>query len=296
MSTIIQKVKLFLEHHHQLLGEGHKQKDIAKQLKIYPSAYSAMVNIVFPKITEIRGSNIDQQVSDVFKLVNNVSERKVRQHIDAYIVLLEDFKSKQTSSASKHLITQRLEYLIQSSPIDILKALEGIYDCFYLSSFGYKVKREPFMIKLNQSKQYLEVRKGNELGAASYSGFLYKTNDHLLTVQLFEDGTLHQDHFLMHLCLPPSYGNSFDFLKGISVSMANSFFPISRKVILKRIGSNINDEDYAAIPTNFFEKEKMNDNIIIEYLYKTGALEYNPIARPDYNETDLKKELDVVTN
>lgn len=294
MTTISDKAKLFLELHHKLTREGFKQKDIAKKLKIYPSAYSAMVNIIFPKIAQLSSKSgsvsIEKRVSASFKLVNNVSERKVRQYIDDYLEILQNFQQQENETPQYFSATQRLQHLIQNSPVDILKELQGIYDCFYVSSFGYKVKREPFMIKLNASKQFLEVKKGNALSPATYSGFLYKTNEHLLTIQLFEDGTIHKDHFLIHLCLPPSYTDSFDFLKGISISMANSFFPISRKIILKRISQTVNYEDYEALETIFFEKEQSADHKIVKYLYENELIEYVPIPRPNYDESDLQKE------
>ena len=176
-------------------------------------------------------------------------------------------------------------------PQDIMKMLEGIYACYYLSTFGYRIKKEPFLIMRKAFDDNYLIRKGNKVGPSRYEGLGYVPNDHILSIQLQECDTLIRDNFVAHFQLPPFYSSAMDMLKGFSISMSNSFLPISRKVILQRVSKDIDEEFYDAIETKFYEEGEADNNPIINYLRSNPCyMEYVPIPHPTYKQEDLASE------
>ena len=290
-----QQVNEFLKLAADLHKAGLKKKEIARYLDIHASAYSTLVNNIFAEIAKYAPNSpaLNNKIAALFNNVNNVSERKVRQKIQSFIDRLEQLKSEvkdEQFNRSKSYI----EGLVEDSPVEILEKLVGIYECYYVSSFGYRVKCEPFMITKKKNEPRFMAYKGNKLSPGSFAGFLYVSNNHILTVQMLEEGTISKDHFIIHFILPPTYQQSLSFLKGISVSISNAYFPIGRKVVLKKINASPSFEAYEKMETNFFEDEIPVDDRIINYLRTSNSLiEYIPIPHPSFDERDLQKELAV---
>ena len=274
---------------------GMKKKDIAKYLGIYPSAYSSLTNVVIIKALDNKTDiNEKQRIKTAFAEVNNVSEKRIRQELPNYIRKLEMLHEETLSTLSARESTY-VEELLHATPSKIAEKLIGIYDCFYISSFGYRIKKEPFMIRPSKTNHSYHVLKGNDQSPACFKGFLYMSNTHVFTVQLQEIGTINPDNFIVHFVLPPSYSESLHFLKGLSVSMSNSYFPISRKILLKKVSTDINMEKYHQRPTRWYERDEIKQlSDIGLYLSQTNALiEYIPIPQPAFDERDLKKELEI---
>lgn len=292
----IQQVGQFMEIANVLHEKGVKKKEIANFLGVFPSVYSTMVNGVFPLIMGIAGErpNHDQEISEHFGKFNNISEKRVRREIDTYLERIKRLQLDQPSAGFKFQNTY-IEHLIQQSPYEILKKLVGLYDCYYISSFGYKVKKEPFLIREEKGERTFTVAKGNNKGPTYLQGFLYLSNNHILTIQMNEIDTINPDNFMAHFLLPPSYSSSLNMLKGISVSVSNAYFPVGRKIILKKIQPKISVEDFLQLETVFFEKQELKGAPdIIQYLYHSNSLiEYIPIPHPSFDEQDLKKEMDI---
>ena len=150
------------------------------------------------------------------------------------------------------------------------------------SRINYSVKHQGYI-----------VQKGNQNSHATYQGMGYVANQHIFTIHLKEIGTLIPDNFIAHFHLPPPYEKSFQILKGISISMSNSYLPISRKMILHRIPKE-EANHYEQETTHFFEDGEeilTKDQPIIQYLRQsTNHLEYIPIPHPNYDIDDLRKE------
>lgn len=297
-SRFVQQIERFMKLANQLQEKGLKKKDIARQLEIFPSVYSALTNNMFPSIltleSDTQGSN--QQIERIFSLVNNVSEKRIRRDIEDYIFHLERLLEQEVEGKSQERCPNYVEEHIASTPKSLIDKLTGTYECFYISSFGYRVKKEPFLIRTTQKGQVFQARKGNVKSPAFYDGFLYITSNQLLTAQLLEVGTINRDNFIIHFILPPSYEKSLHFFKGIGVSMSNSYMPISRKIILKKVNDNTKMEIYNQIETTFYEKGDCGNEhtAIINYLRADNALmEYLPVPYPSFDEQDLERELSV---
>lgn len=277
----------------QFLKEaGIKNKEIASTLDMYPSAFSALINKVLNELVQASqlGQMTEQEIKLVFDQVNNVSELKVRRRIQDYIQKLEAFKL-QLFEITEPKPLNYIDNLIHTSPGEILRLLEGVYHCYYISSFGYRVKREPFLINYDVRQRTYRVRKGNKKNPAWYEGFGYMSNSHLFTVQIAEKNTLSIDNFMAHFHLPPLYAETTEMLKGISISMSNSNLPIARKMLLHRVGNFKSLDNYNQLETLFFKKNDGEDNEIIRYLRsQTSFIEYLPIPYPDYAPQDLVKE------
>ena len=186
-----------------------------------------------------------------------------------------------------------IEDLITDSPPEIMKDLEGIYYCYYLSSFGYRIKKEPLLISYDAINHSYMVRKGNDQSFARYYGLGYVSNHHTFSIQIKEVDTLISDHFIAHFHLPPFYANNLNMLKGISISMSNSYLPISRKVILHRCSNTVQLERYNDMETFFYE-EGASEDMIVNYLQASKSfMEYIPIPHPEYDIEDLNKEKQV---
>ena len=292
------QITQFMDLIHQLDIKGIKKKEVAQQLDLYPSVYSALINVVFKKILALdpEQAGIDDAISQAFQEVNNISEKRIRREIELFIQKLRHFKDdseRAVISESQHYVSK----LKEASPVEKLNRLIGIYDCYYISSFGYQVKKEPFFIKLDNAQKQFEVQKGNAKSHAVYKGFLYFSNHQLLTIQLLELGAINQDNFIMHFSIPPFYSWSFHFLKGLGVSMANSFLPIARKILLVKKTTEVNMVAFDKMEIEFFEKEELNDSPeVVKYLYQSNSLiEFAPVPRPTYDEKDLMKEIKIET-
>lgn len=271
---------------------GIKNKEIANALEMYPSAFSALINNVLTKLVHKGQDGLisEQDIKLIFDGVNNVSELKTRRRIQAYIQQLEALKLQLFDVAERKPLNY-IDNLINSSPSMVLRLLEGVYHCYYVSSFGYRVKREPFLIYYDARQSTYRVRKGNKKSPAWYEGFGYMSNNHLFTIQIAEKNTLSIDNFMAHVHLPPLYAETLELLKGISISMSNSNLPIARKMLLHRVGSFTSIDEFNQLETQFFKKGEGNDNEIVRYLRSQASfIEYLPIPYPDYAPQDLVKE------
>ncbi len=291
---LIQQAHLMLELHQTLLGKGLKSKDIAKALSIYPSAYSSLINKVLPQIKQLRPPVSDETIHQIFATVNNVSATRTRKKLPVFIDQLEELCQQSVQARSQNRRSY-VDTLIHNSPARIMKLLKGTYACYYLSSFGYRIKREPLMISYSPINQSFLIRKGNNHSPAQYEGMGYVSNNHLFTIQLQEAHILTPDNFVAHFHLPPSYSDSLNMLKGIAISMSNSYLPISRKVILHRLSGSTKMSEYEQLETTFFQEDEGKEEGIIQYL-RDGAsfMEYVPIPHPNYDVSDLQKEQQVV--
>ncbi len=292
--TFKENIQVFLTVASALQTKGLKKKDIAKQINVFPSVYSTLINNIFPEIDKLSSEDkhLKTKISAIFSTANNISEKKIRREIGNYIKLLEllgEESSESQSNKAKVYVNSKIE---QSIP-QILDKLVGVYDCYYISTFGYKVKKEPFFIRHNKKDDLFQARKGNVKSPAFYEGFIYLTNNHLLTVQLLEVGTINKDNFIIHFSLPPSYDESLHFIKGIGVSMSNAYMPISRKIILKKQSDQVNLETYNQRETSFYECDDEVSEICQYFTESPSLIEYIPVPHPAFDESDLKKELSI---
>lgn len=285
-------VYTFVELVEALQAKGFKRKQIAETLGLYPSVFSTLMNVAFKKVLALdeQNANSKAQITAIFKKISNISERRVRRDIQKYVEQLEQLTdhSENTSIQSSDFYVNEL---IQQSPASILNQLVGLYDFYYISTTGYKVKKEPFSIK--KTEETYIVRKGNEKSISQYQGCLYLSHSYILTMQLQELKTIMPDHFIIHFQLPP-YPKNFELMKGISTSMSNTYSPISRKIIIKKVKAYISNEEYHQLETTYFEPTAKDLPLIPAYLYNTNALmEYTPVPRPSFNEGDLEKEMTI---
>lgn len=290
--SFVQQAARLLELTRFLKEAGLKNKDIANALGIFPSAFSAMTSNILHKLVEAEqdGGVNEEQIKALFDTVNNVSEVKTRRRIASYLEKLEQLKLQLFDDLDKQP-PNYVDQLIEDSPAEILRLLEGVYHCYYVSSFGYRIKKEPFLIHYDLRKKAYHVRKGNRQSPACYEGFGYMSNNQLFTIQIMEKNTLAVDNFLAHFHLPPLYVETMEMLKGISISMSNSNLPISRKMILHRIGKYHSLDEYDALETHFYQEGEALDNEIVQYLrQECSMIEYLPIPYPDYAPKDLEKE------
>ncbi len=287
----------FLTIVNQLCEQGVKKKQIARHLGMYPSILSALVNSLLAEIAKLtpHDPEAEDKINQIFASVNNISEKKIRRKLGQYITTLESLQNDPAHEA-KASPNHYLDDLIQASPEPMMSKLTGMYECYYVSSFGYRVKAEPFLIRPDSQGRNFVAQKGNVLGPSSFKGVAYLSNTHLLTVQMLEHGTMIQDHFMAHFMLPPSYPGSLQLFKGIAVSMSNAYVPISRKVVLKKVSQRVSISDYESMPTRFFENDEADkQSDIVRYLYNTDALiECFSVPQPQFNESDLDKELHLV--
>jgi hypothetical protein len=292
MSRFVKDILRLQEVYDELQTKGFKNKDLAAHLGMFPSAFSTLINkVVKPIAKNSREHSTDEKfLPGIFAQASNVSEVKLKRRLADYIEVMENLLTQDIDNQPQ-VQSNFVEGLIKATPYDTLKVLEGIYDCYYLSTFGYRIKKEPFLFRFNSKENRYQVFKGNDLGPARYSGFAYVSNPQLLTMQLSEVGTMLTDHFMVHFILPPTYSTTVSLLKGIAVSISNALLPTSRKIILEKISGKTDLETFNAQATVFFEKDNGNDHPIVAYLRShVCAMEYIPIPHPDYDRNDLKKE------
>jgi len=289
--NFVSQAKKLMELIDILSSKGFRKKDIAGHLNLFPSAFSSLVNQVLKKVVLLEPPIERKQISTIFASINNVSELKIRRNLNNYTQQLQSLLegTPENQYAVNNSPHNFFEDLLQQNPEFLWNQLEGIYDCYYLSSFGYEMKREPFMMK--KLGPHLSVFKGNKLSPARYHGVAYLSNHQLLTIHLQEKDCVSKDHFIIHFELPPSYNQTLQMLRGISLSMANSYQPLARKIILKKTSEASTDKNYQEKTTQFFKKSEAQDNPIINYLrHSTHILELLSIPHPSYKEKDLEYE------
>lgn len=290
----------FLSNYEELRALGVTNKEIANHLKLYPSAFSTLINKVLIPLSKLElKERSESNITQAFDSINNLSKSKVMSSISEYCYSLNEMLKKVLYSRSNDPSSNGslLDNLIKNSDMFQLKRLEGIYDCYYISSYNFLVKREPLAIYYNDDDNCFLVRKGNELSQSSYSGICYLNNPLLVSIHLIENSSTSTDNFMAHFQMPHSAVVNFDLLKGVSISMANSYLPIARKIIISRISNKYNPEDYELLTTTFYEKQHSNSHDpIVSYLYNhISVLEYIPVPQPTYSSKDLTIEKKIST-
>lgn len=288
----VQSISIFVRLSQELQAIGYKKKEIAQALDIYPSVLSTLTNVAFKKVMVLAATPTtpveqEAEIHRIFKSISNVSEKRVRRDIEQYIERLK--KLKNTSTAPIYPSNLYINTLIEQSPKQILNQLVGLYECYYLSTTTYRVKKEPFLIQEKQN--HYVVRKGNQKSISQYQGFIYLSHHSIITMQLQELDTIMPDNFVVHFQLSP-HPKNFPMMKGISTSMSNTYAPVSRKVIIKKVREQITEAAYEQIETTFYDKQTVGLPVIVSYLYNSNTLmEYTPVPRPFFNEYDLEKEI-----
>ncbi|MEL6651416.1 MAG: hypothetical protein AAFQ87_11485, partial [Bacteroidota bacterium] len=138
------QARQFVSLSERLHQKGMTKKEIAQHLGLYPSAYSSLSNIVFKRLLQSEEED-GEAVSRAFSAVNNVSEKRIRREIHGYLAKLErldQFSPHNAPFSPPAFYTQKLEAQAQQK----LTQLVGTYHCYYISTFGYQVKREPLLI------------------------------------------------------------------------------------------------------------------------------------------------------
>lgn len=294
-TSFFQQIQQFSSLVEGLQKDGLKQKEIAQHVGLHASALSSLVKGIFPSILAYgeKARDLPQHISTIFDRYNNVSERRIRQQIEDYNHRLQQVV-EEVQVQGVQTLRPFVGELVQESPGEVLSKLQGIYECYYVSSFGYRVKCEPFMMVRKKGETHLTAQKGNQRGPAAYAGFVYISNNHVLTIQLQEAETINKDHFMIHFILPPAYQGSLDLLRGIAVSISNAYFPIARKIILRRVQTHTDRQYYEQMETRFYEEGQGEEDPIIAYLRAGHSLmEYIPIPHPTFDDADLSKELAV---
>ncbi len=288
------KLRIFQEQVSLLQDKGMKKKEIAQYLELHPPVFSSLMNNIINKTANLEGEEeeISLAIQKAFNGVNNISEYKIKRSIENYIEKLKEIETKQ-HTVNNDPVNRLLEF-INNSPNKYLKSLNGIYHCFYISSSGYLVKKEPFMLKIEDNTK-LMAYKGNNNSTYRYTGFGYISNKDILTIQLIEEDSLHPDHFLINFYIPPS--PDFSSLRGISLSMSNNYMPISRKIILQKTELNMSYSKYHSLETTYYPPNTNQNEYakIIDYLYKHNShMECLPIPQQSFDEKDLQKELGIM--
>lgn len=268
-------------------NQGWKAKDLAKMLDLYPSAFSVLTKKVIPDIK--RNQDLSKsELSDIFNRHNNLSEKRVRLRIAEWIDILN-----QLSDDSSREVDNPIIKMFSQSNDRFLAPYFGTYDCYYVSSFGYQAKREPFKIFYDEFSDQVIAVKGNKKSKARYRGIVSLANARMMNIQLVELDTVIPDLFVIHCSLIPYPGDGALVLKCISVSMSNANMPISRKLILKKRMNVL--ENYEDLSTTFFHGESKyydeSEAMVVEYLSKEQAfLEYLALAHPSFDIFDLPYE------
>ena len=90
----------------------------------------------------VEDRELAERIKAIFDEVNNISATKTKKYITDYIDKLEKLQLQVANIAQESL--NIVDAYIEESPSVIMKMLGGVYHCYYLSSFGYRIKREPF--------------------------------------------------------------------------------------------------------------------------------------------------------
>jgi len=100
----------------QLIDSGLKNKDTAKLLGLYPSAFSTLFNKILKAVLAIRPDtpDVDAAIAEIFSRATNVSEKKIRQNLGEYIEVLETFRKTPPASSPKK--SNFLEQLSRTFP------------------------------------------------------------------------------------------------------------------------------------------------------------------------------------
>lgn len=289
--TFCHKILALVNEVECLIDKGWSKKKVANELSIFPSVLSVITNRLVQEIQLLIQNNntTPSDVAKVFSSINNISEKNLRQRIDGYIHLLQEINARPPRENQDSY----LQSFIANTPFEKLISFCGTYDCYYLSSFSYTIKKEPLFMTYDRQNANILVQKGNKIGPTMLKGVLYTTNSQVLTIQMLEKETVVADQFIAHFILPPLYSN-IEMLKGMSVSVSNSYLPISRKVILKKVSDTVDYARMDSIDTVFFKREELSDPIV-NYLYaEKSYLEYYHTPHPNFDESDLEKELKIL--
>ena len=112
--------------------------DIAKALDLHASSFSTLINKVFRPLTQINSQSkgADAAIQSLFAAVNNLSEVRVRRKLEGYLQRMAELEEEVRFNGDADDAPVYVNQLIVDTPHEILRMLEGVYECYYLSSFG----------------------------------------------------------------------------------------------------------------------------------------------------------------
>ncbi len=288
------QARKLLELSNSLQNKGYKKKDLASILEIPAPVLSSLLKNILPTIADVDAEkdNLEERIEYAFSLVNNMSANKTLQQLDKYITKLEN--SLNNNLTPKKLLDYFSVIKIQScNSYDFVKQyVEGLYDCYYITTDRFIVKKEPFWIRTNPIEKYVEVFKGNDKSPLHYSGIAIITNNQTMTFQMAEISDIPNEYLMVQLTLP--FTRRSDHLRGVFSAISYAREPIARKIVLRKIADHCKEDEYNQIDTEYFDNFKEIDiPEIHEYLKnEPQKIECLSIPKPQFNVTDLQKEIE----
>ncbi len=280
--------------------QGKKMRQMAAILELHPPVLSSITKTVFPAILDNKGGFADEKelIRESFRLVNNLSKEKVLYHLPTYIEKLKNVKIDEKEYNLDHDLFKPYKNAIASSHEAIARNFTGLYKCYTRSSNADLIKEEPMLIRYNDEKKYIEVKKGNTLSQCSFEGFIFLAGSHLISIHLLDDPDNIQESGLIQLVQP--FVKSVKLLRGIYLNLSYSKQPLARRIILQKTKDDCSLENFETIATHYYEKTNYSEDInkeIIDYVSGSNdAIECLALPHPTFDEKDLVNEKRMIEN
>lgn len=276
-------------------NRGIKKKELANYLEIPAPVFSSLSKTIVPKIIEIEpdlpAEKQEEELNQVFSMVNNLSQSKIISKMEIFIKKLEELNARDVNSPERTSYFSGLRKQAEYSFDRIKKYYEGVYAMYYLSSDKYCIKKDSFMIRCNSVDKIAEVYKGNNHSSVRYNGIGIVNNSHTLNIQMIEMDDKPEEFLMIHLSLP--FARELNYLRGIFSCINFARQPIARKTVVVKTDQNPDHLIYEDILPEFYpEKGDLKIPEIEQYLLSEKSyIECRSVSGPDFTLHDLVKEL-----
>jgi len=294
MGQVKDQANEFLNLVNKLRFKGHKMSEISGILQLHPPVLSSMYKTVFPSIINPKpGLDTEEDVVEAaFNLVNNLSKDKTIRKLPVYLNVLKSIPEERGAMESSKDIFSPYKNAIATSYDSMSKSFTGLFECYTHSAYAPEIKKEPFLIRNNSYKKVIEVRKGNQLTEHSFEGFMFLGGSHLISIHLIDSKENIQETGLIHLTMP--FTRSFTILQGIYLNLSVAKMPVARRIVLRKVGSECNIDEFNKLPTRYYETGIESSEIskeIMNYLSNANDIvQCMQLPYPTFDVKDLSSE------
>lgn len=300
-----QKIKNDSRRFEQLITDilsfkSENQAKISKVLGISSSVFSNLYRKVVPAILK---SEDEETFINAFteEGVNNVSKNIITK-LPEYIAKLETILLEKQEVSNK--INNKPSYatIWQNSIANAIKrtsqritavGLLGVYELYTHSTTYPKIIKTSLLIRQNPKDKTIEVlHKGkNEPFAAR--GIMFLAGSHLITICLIDYPQDIQENTFIHLSLPLLPNP--EMLRGVILHIDIPKEPHAARVILRKTGDVISEDDFNSINYQYIEYEDLEIPEIKSYLCDTiSNIKCISVPNATHTLNDLPKEKQLI--
>lgn len=282
-----------------LLDEVLKEKlqsEVAKLLNIKAPQLSNLYKVISEIIDKVED---EQSLDSILNNYNNVGKKTIKnlkKFIEVLKIQIEEDYQEQNEYQSYGRIWHNAITNSESKTANKIEraGLLGLYECYSHSTTKAKLLKAPMMIRRNEHDNSLEVIYKSKMDRYSCRGIIFLVGSHLITIYLIDDPEDIGETTSIHLSMPLM--SNPQILRGIRLNIDVGKQPHGGRIIVKRIGDVISENEFNTISDEYIDYDEMTIPEVKSYLQNSrfSSLKCNHISNPSDTWNDLLKEKEAI--